>query len=226
VAGSINGIPFFAQSHLDGVPLSRRIRNSNRAVFLHEVNGFLRALNSELPDRAARGVSDIRGPEVGEPMVGFVLRHVEDSALRAKARAMIEDSLRGAVSRRGIVHGDFGASNILVSGARITGVIDWEAARGNAPPVLDAFNYLDSAHRSCSKGLSIVDTLPLLADGDWPVSGELDFLREYFQYCGVDFRYRKGFALLYMLFHIGPQLRFVGSEEGPKRRLEQVLRRM
>ena len=159
-------------------------------------------------------------------MAEFVLRHVVDPSLRARAKSMIDETLLGATSRLGIVHGDFGTGNILVSGSRITGVIDWEAARCGAPPVLDAFNYLDSVHRTCNKGLSIVDTLPMLAEGDWPIPGEMDFLRESFRRSGVDFRFRKGFALMYFLFHIGPQLRFASEEQGPKRRLEQVLRRM
>jgi hypothetical protein len=42
-------------------------------------------------------------------------------------------------------------------------------------------------------------------------------------YCGIDVRYRRGFALLYALFHFGPQLRFAHAD-GPRPRLEQVVR--
>ena len=226
VADSIGGISFFAQSHLSGVPLSSSITGDNRAAYLHEADAFLRALNPDLAESPASSVDDVPGPEVGQPMAEFVLKHVVDSSLRARARSMIDESLRGATSRLGIVHGDFGTGNILVAGSRISGIIDWEAARCGAPPVLDALNYLDSVHRTCNKGLSIVDTLPMLAEGEWPIPGELDFLRESFRRSGVDFKFRKGFALMYFLFHIGPQLRFASEEEGPSRRLEQVLRRM
>lgn len=225
-SGVVEGVSYFAQSHVAGVPLSTRISEANRGAYLREVDAFLRALNAGLEERPTARVDDIGGPEVGQPMVEFVLRHVDDATLRAKARSLIGEALHGAMSRLGIVHGDFGTGNIMVDGPRITGVIDWEAARSGAPPVLDAFNYLDSAHRSCSRGLSIVDTLPLLAHGAWPVAGELDFLREFFRYCDIDFRFRRGFALLYFLFHIGPQLRYSSMDDGPKHRLEQVLRRI
>ena len=39
----------------------------------------------------------------------------------------------------------------------------------------------------------------------------------------MDFRFRAGLALLYFFFHIGPQLRFVATEGGPKVRLERMV---
>ena len=73
---------------------------------------------------------------------------------------------------------------------------------------------------------TIVETIPMLAEGEWPGDEELDFLHRYLDYCGIDRPHSKAFALLYFLFHVGPQLRFADSEEGPKRRMQQVLRRL
>jgi len=221
--GEIEGVSFFAQTHLNGVPLSTQIRNHNRRAYLQEVNRFLRALNPGLPSTPPFPVSDISGPAGCRSLCDFVLQRLPDDGLRTQARALIHDSLRGAESRLGIAHGDFGASNILVSGLEITGVIDWETARDGVPPVIDAFNYLESIHRFCGDNVSIVGTLPLLARGDWPEPGEMEFLRDFFAYCGIDFRFRRGFALLYLMSHIGSQLRFHDRDKGPLQRLQQVL---
>lgn len=217
------GFAFFAQSGVPGTPLYTRIRGSNRAHYVREVERFLLGMNADLIERPPVALdSDMAASNI-QPMVDFALSHLEDSRLRAVATTNLEEALAGAVSRLGTVHGDFGTANILVDQGRITGVIDWEAVRPWGPPVLDAFNYLDTAHQSCRGNVGIVATLPLLASDAWPVAEEARFLRSMFDFCDIDVRYRRGFALLYALFHIGPQLRFAHAD-GPRRRLEQVVR--
>lgn len=224
--GAAGGLRYFVQSHLQGSPLTRVLDAASREAYLKEAEAFLRELNPGPPEASPIAVDTLQGAWVGQPMVPFVLQHIEDASLRAKTRALLDETLRGASSRVGIVHGDFGTGNILVEGGRLTGVIAWEASHDRGLPVLDAFNYLDATHRFCSKGPDIVDTLPMLARGEWPVRGEIEFLRRSFERCGVDFRFRAGLALLYFFFHIGPQLRFVATEGGPKVRLERMVRAM
>ncbi len=229
-AGTIGGQPFYAETRLEGIPLGAELsRNGSRAAqlaWLREAGAFLRALNPDLPQRAAAPLSaGAAGADI-QAMLDRMLAQISDSGLREATRSLFEASLEGASSRIGLVHGDFATNNIFVANGAISGVIDWEAARRAGPPALDAFNYLDGVRRCCNPGLTIVETIPTLADGEWPVGEELDFLRGFFDYCGIDFRFRKGFALLYFLFHVGPQLRFAASEQGPKRRMEQVLRQV
>lgn len=228
--GTIGGQTFFAESRLPGIPLRAALsRNGSRAArlrWLRQADAFLRALNPELDGQPAMALDEGEAGVDIRAMLDRVLAHIADAGLREATRAMFEASSIGAASRIGIVHGDFGCSNILVSDGAITGVIDWEASRRAAPPVLDAFNYVDSVGRTCDPRLSIVETIPMLAEGEWPIVEELDFLHRYLDYCGIDRRHRKAFALLYFLFHVGPQLRFADSEDGPKRRMQQVLRRL
>lgn len=228
--GTIGGQTYFAESRLPGIPLRAALStngsHAERLHWLRQANAFLRALNPEIDRQPAMALDDgDAGAAIGA-MLDRLLAHVPDTGLREATRAMFRASAIGATSRIGIVHGDFGCSNILVSGGAITGVIDWEASRRAAPPVLDAFNFVDGVGRSCDARLSIVDTIPMLAEGEWPIAEELEFLDGFLDYCGADRRHRKGFALLYFLFHVGPQLRFADSEEGPKRRMQQVLRRL
>ncbi|MFO1300392.1 MAG: aminoglycoside phosphotransferase family protein [Burkholderiaceae bacterium] len=229
-SGTIADQPFYAETRLEGIPLGAELsRNGSRSAqraWLHEADAFLRALNPVLPQRAAAPLTAGAAGNDFRAMFDRMLAHIADRGLREATLALFEASLDGAASRIGLVHGDFATNNILVANGAISGVIDWEAARRAAPPVLDAFNYLDGVRRCCSPGLTIVETIPMLADGEWPVGEELDFLRSFFDYCGIDFRFRKGFALLYFLFHVGPQLRFAAHEPGPQRRMEQVLRQL
>jgi len=226
IEGLAGGLRFFVQGHLPGSALAASLRPDNRAGYLAQVEAFLRGLNCDPSDPVPIAIDSLQGAWVGQPMVPFVLQHIDDPALRARTRDLIDGALRGARGRLGVVHGDFGASNILVEGERLTGVIDWEASHDHGLPVLDSFNYLDATHRHCNPGLEIADTLPLLASGEWPVQGEMEFLKRSFDRCAMDFRLRRGIAILYLFFHIGPQLRFVSTESGPRERLNRVLQRL
>jgi len=226
LAGTEAGHSFYAESRVAGRPLAGRLSPENRADYAREAGRFLTALNPDLDKHPAVPIAGNLYRAMVQPMLDRALEYLTDPDLRRGARSLIDGSLRGAQSRLGFVHGDFGASNILVSGERFAAVVDWEAARRSEPPVLDVYNYLDSVHRTCTPGLTIVDTVPLLFDGDWPEREERDLLERFLGYCGIDIRFRRGFALLYFLHHIGPQLRFTNRETGPRRRLEQVIERL
>lgn len=228
--GTIEGQTWYAETRLPGIPLvaalSKCAHRSIRRNWLREADAFLRALNPGLPLQSALPLTVGRvGADIRD-MLDRLLMHLSDDGLRRATRMLFENWLSSTTSPMGLVHGDFGTSNILVAGNRVSGVIDWEAARQIGPPVLDAFNYIDSVERYCRPQLTIVETIPMLVEGNWPDEDGLDFLRRFFEYCGIDFRFRKGFALLYFLFHVGPQLRFAARERGPLLRAKQLLREL
>lgn len=228
--GTIGEQPWYAESRLVGAPLasllSKNAKPAARHGWLRETEAFLYALNSQLEGQAALPVTEGQTGADMRAMLDRLSMHLPDDGLRRATRSLFDHWTQGACSRIGLVHGDFGAGNLFVAGGTITGVIDWEAARVAGPPVLDASNYLDSVARCCSMSLTIVDTIPMLACGEWPDEVELAFLRRFFEHCGIDFRFLRAFALLYFLFHVGPQMRFATSETGPIHRSEQVLRRL
>jgi hypothetical protein len=69
----------------------------------------------------------------------------------------------------GFAHGDFFTGNILVEGSKIVGVVDWDAAGPNRPPLLDFLHIWLLGRRKISDvdwGPSIVsDLLPWARDG-------------------------------------------------------------
>lgn len=225
-SGSVDLMDYYAQARLPGRPLSTVLTAGNRGAYVEQAGAFLRALNPRIEARATQPVADTCGAYVGEPMIPFALRHLESVELRDRATEAVARALERVACRRGIVHGDFGTSNILVDDGRISGVIDWEASYRDGPPVFDAINLVDAVHRHCHPGTGLVDTLPALASGDWPVAAEVAFLRGMFDRCGADFEDVGAFVMLYLIFHVGPQLRYARRDPGPALRLAQVLRRL
>lgn len=121
---------------MPGVPLSQASQLANRRPLQFALGETLATIHSlpgsdalRLPgatwgDSIARCVEDVRDelcavlPELSKP-------------LRVLTR---ETSTLGEPTRPGLVHGDFGGANVLVSadGASVTGVVDWEwALRGD-----------------------------------------------------------------------------------------------
>ena len=225
--GEIAGEPYFAERALAGMPLAGLIRPDTRASFVPAVESFLVSLNAPSDgdeDGPARHRLDVA--QFAAAITARVLPLVRDAAVRERAAAMLEASLAGAVCSAGLLHGDYGVNNILVSEGRLSGVIDWENAQHAAPPVLDAFNYLDSVQRRCSEGMTLADTVPMLARGEWPIPEELAMLRRAMARDGIDEHYLRGFALLYWMRHLAAQLEFWGSDEALARRVGAVLSRL
>lgn len=222
--GIVEDQPVFAERQVAGRALREVLEQDNRAHYVSEVDTFLRALNPSLLSTERRQFDGDLMERVVAPMLDLVLSNLTDTELRQRARQAVIDSLRGASSRIGMIHGDFSVSNIFVKNRKISGVIDWENGLVQAPPVLDALNYLDSVQRSSSRFMSLLDTIPMLAGGRWPVKEEFGFLKEFFQFCDIDFRYRQGFALLYFLYHVGPQLSFADPEKTAEKRVGDVIR--
>jgi aminoglycoside phosphotransferase (APT) family kinase protein len=225
-AGQIAGEPYFAERAVSGVSLAKVVRLDTRATFVPMAESFLVALNTQPAGQQGRLTQVRAASQFAAPVMARVLPLVQDNTLRERAAALFEHSLAGAVYRPGLLHGDYGVSNILVSEARLSGVIDWENAQHAAPPVLDAFNYLDSVQRWCSAGLTLADTVPMLARGEWPIPEELAMLRRALARDGIPERYLRGFALLYWVRHLSAQLEFWRSNEALTQRVRDVLSRL
>ena len=120
-----------------------RLRRQFRTMFawsteLQEASGRWAVVDDELLERTlvplSRGALDALG---------------HDDAVRALLDRAIDHArlLRGTPIRLAVVHGDYWAGNVLVDGARITGVVDWERAEVAGLPVWDPFKaVMDAAY--------------------------------------------------------------------------------
>ena len=75
----------------------------------------------------------------------------------------------------------------------------WVSTSPGVPPVIDALNYLDSVQRRSADTMSVIETVTMLKGGAWPVQQELEFLNEFFRFCGIDLRHLVVFRLLFRL---------------------------
>jgi aminoglycoside phosphotransferase (APT) family kinase protein len=216
--GVVNGQDVMVETLLPGRPLAALLTPANREHFGAQAGAFLAELN---PADCALGGDLMK--RFGQPLLDSVAPHLPDPSMLATLHSILRDALDGVRCRVGLVHGDFGTRNILVEGQRITGVIDWENARIEAPLIFDVMNYLDSAQRRVERGQTLLDTIPMLASGRWPHLVEAALLQRELAAGHVDQRGRHGLAILFWLNHVGPQLSLSGRDGVDRSRFLSVL---
>jgi aminoglycoside phosphotransferase (APT) family kinase protein len=169
---------------------------------------LLRAINPLPREIALAPLAGAHFLRLVEQPLQKVLESIDDQGLAKEVSAALFERLRDIPVRFGLVHGDFSVYNIFALDGRVNGLIDWEDVNPSGLPILDALNYLESVHRAFNPELTLVDTIPLLASGDWPVEEERRFLAESYEYLGFDAKHHRGFTVLYWLHHVRPQLEF------------------
>jgi aminoglycoside phosphotransferase (APT) family kinase protein len=217
-AGRAGGFAWVAETRLPGEPLSAVMGSPNRAAFAPQASRWLEAMAAPRSAAGPVWAAHVR------PRLLRVLAALRDPALRSAVASRVEQLLGDARCATGLVHGDFGTRNLLVEGGRLSGLIDWENAQAEAPLVLDALNYLDSAHRRCHRGrATLAVTLPLLAaagGAGWPEAGERALLAAAFDRAGAVPATPLPWVWLYLLHHMAPLLAFQGTGEAQVARLE------
>ncbi|HVL90644.1 MAG TPA: aminoglycoside phosphotransferase family protein [Actinomycetota bacterium] len=83
----------------------------------------------------------------------------EEAALFSYARAAAE-RMRGERLPLSGVHGDFWMGNLLVTGGRISGVVDWELAREAVPPFRDIYKFPSSYAFYLDRGMGVRGRVP------------------------------------------------------------------
>jgi aminoglycoside phosphotransferase (APT) family kinase protein len=213
--------PAFVESRADGKPLGQVLTQGMRASLAPDVDRVLELLNP-MKDGAVAAAAPLY-PAYALPLLRRLSAELGDAAWVPPLARALEADLREASCRMGLVHGDFSVGNVFVRDGRLSGLIDWENTQWQAPPLLDAMNYMDSVERRCGGG-PLDRTVPLLASGAWPVPQEADLLRRAFERSGADMRHRKGYAMLYGLSHVAPQLKFAAPGDPVGARIEQLVR--
>jgi phosphotransferase family enzyme len=120
-----------------------RLRRQFETMFawstgLQEASGRWTVVDDELLERTlvplSRAALDALGDD--DAVRGLLDRAIDHARL-----------LRGTPVRLAVVHGDYWAGNVLVDGARVTGVVDWERAEVAGLPVWDPFKaVMDAAY--------------------------------------------------------------------------------
>jgi len=109
--------------------------------------------------------------------------------------------LRGATLAFGQSHGDFSVSNIFHADGEICGLIDWESARQDGMPIIDAINFVESVDRLKS-GELVGATIPRLARGGFNSAVERDFVFARYERLSIDARLHEPLVYLKWLHHM------------------------
>lgn len=205
-SGETQNVCFYVERRVAGEPLGEKLSAENRSAYLQAILEMHSILNPNLRDRDPIELVGETFSRVVEQPLQKVLAVIDRPDLAAGAKQFFRDQLMGARVLTGLEHGDFSVSNIFVSDGKVSGLLDWECADHNGLPILDAFNYLDSAERQLNRGMTIADTVPLLANLTWPHPDEQQYLAGLAESYGIDRRHHAGFAYLYWLRHVAQQL--------------------
>jgi SAM-dependent methyltransferase/aminoglycoside phosphotransferase (APT) family kinase protein len=221
--GAVQNAPFTVEARRAGQPLAACINSGNRTAWLPEVQRVLAALATAAPREAAAPLEGADFERLCTAPLTRLLDVLDDPAFATRAHAALADRVRGLTLRLGLMHGDFSVANLLVEGQRVGALIDWEDVQSRGLPILDAFNYLDSAHRACT-GAELADTVPLLAGGAWPMPAEREWLAQVLTAEGLGREALPALATLYWIWHVEPQLPFRLAVDRPQiaRRIRRV----
>jgi aminoglycoside phosphotransferase (APT) family kinase protein len=205
--GEVDGVWYSAEEKAAGTPLVKLLRIAGTSFdHLAAVERVLGELQAASPERALVCLEgDVFEAYVGRLLPGM-LATVEDATLREHAAAFFRKQLYGASTTTGIAHGDFGARNIFVQPGHAPRLIDWESAQLNGLPILDAVNYLASAHLAHRPGDKLVDLVSDLTLGRSPVPGGQAFLSRCFDALGTGGSRQIGWVCLTWLNGIARRL--------------------
>jgi hypothetical protein len=139
-----DGMLAVATSVVPGVPMRTR----------YHAFGYLRRPDAVRRDFAAAGswLSSLQADTAAASQPVSLLAGVPDviaarwpdtarAALVAEALAPVAARLASACTPRTVVHGDFWAGNMLVTGASVTGVVDWPAGSLSGEPLADVARF-------------------------------------------------------------------------------------
>ena len=204
--GTFQGLAYFLETAVRGVPLSTVIDAGNRAAMAGAVRPLLAAMARAGTARETKVASSERlyVAAVADPLARLAALDVAPAAIAA-----IEADLGGMLTaqawRRGLQHGDFSNDNVFVMGGAVSGLIDWEGVDAAGLTVLDALGYLESTERHVHGG-AFGDNLARLASRDWRCREELDLLDALYRDLGIDPALHPRLCRLSWLYGLGVKL--------------------
>ena len=204
--GEIQNLHFYVERRVPGEPLAENLDAENRSAYLQAIAETQQILNPNLRGKEPIQLVGETFTRLVERPLQKVLAVLDRPDLVAGAKQFFRDQLEGAKVLTGLEHGDFSVSNILVSEGKVSGLLDWECGDREGLPILDAFNYLDSVERQLNHGITIADTVPMLANLTWKHPEEQQYLARLAESHGAERRHHSGFVYLYWLRHVAQQL--------------------
>jgi hypothetical protein len=198
-AGVLDGVKYEIQQRMPGAPLEQT--TADRVEPLRELVELQRDVG--LPGRGPwldHMVASVVDGCTGYCEHAAMLEHSDETRAMLERLCRIAETARGvAVAERDIVHYDFSPYNVLVTGDRITGVVDWDGAtNGDAAfdlVTLAAFTYDDrvrdqllavAAARTDPRAIALYAAHMVLRQVDWSLRNHGDVEVAWFMGIGTD----------------------------------------
>lgn len=202
------GLPFYAESRVSGTS----------ALELTSVGGAAKEVRkSAMSFLCQLGLSN-GGPVVEhclvseltrkylDPIESYAPRHA--GSLQALG-AGLDESFEQDTIPLITVHGDFNPTNVFLDneGKTVTGVIDWDAAERNGPPLLDLIHFLRGCNRYRREMPIGKWLLDALTANIWDAE-EQSLIREYMLRFQLEFRLLPSLTVLYWARHLYVHLKY------------------
>lgn len=198
---------FFVETGVDGAALATKAREGNDVLDCIRVGlGFLERLNpvDELE-------SKMLDAEVYEELITTRLTRLKEIIAPdqvTRLEDMFRRYLEDARFPHGLVHGDYSASNVLLSDGEVRGVLDWEESQSRGIPAIDAVCLLISGGRLRTPGPSFAERVFGIARREAEYGDLLGLIDEYYEKTGTDPARHAGIVFLYWLHAVCHRLRF------------------
>lgn len=194
--GWVNGLECQIESAMPGRALRHQFSREDPAVCLDDLLTVLQQINPFVPAQATVVLNGERYRRLVEDPLERVFKRADTEVQKARVGEFLERHLHGMSYLPGLVHGDLSLSNILVTDRRICGLIDWDDAREDDIPVLDAISHLVSRELHRLRRRAYGEVLGRLAFSDWPISEEQDFLDAMYRHCRISTVHHPGLVCL------------------------------
>jgi Phosphotransferase enzyme family len=139
-----DGMLAVATTVVPGVPMRTRYHGFRHLRRPNAVQADFSAAGSWLADLHAASATGPRPISLLDGVPALITaRWPDDPKARALARKLdsVASRLASASTPRTVVHGDFWAGNVLVTGDVVTGVVDWPAGQLSAEPLADVARF-------------------------------------------------------------------------------------
>ena len=194
--GNIQQQIFFAETAVPGAPLVDLLKQQGEPVqCLRTGLEFLIGLN----DSSTKAAPPLSGSAY-ERLVLDPLHNMSSLVTPDKLnqlQAFFSQRLENKRLPRGLMHGDYGARNILLEGDAVSGLLDWEESDKDGLPAIDAICLVFSCYSRLGDGFKGGLSLVEMARRVDYFKDYLPALDEYYRRTDVDEECHEGLVLLY-----------------------------
>ncbi len=202
--GAIQNQPYYVETRQEGQPFIQYKDTFSVQNILAAVQPYFEWVHTSSVDTSFD--DDIYFSLVNRPL-GVLAPLIDDDVLCGQLAEYFDQYLRAKILSCGPMHGDFSLNNVFLAEGKLSGIIDWEHSNVRGLPVLDLLNVVESALRCRNTHLSLLETIPAMAEDSGQVSEvKPGYIASVLEWLEVDHSMVKPLSYLYWLNHTACQV--------------------